>query len=406
MSDEARILDGIKVLDVGTFVFGPAATTVMSDFGADVIKVENPASGDPYRYFHTLPLLPESEEDYCFAVDGRNKRSICLDLSKAEGREVLYALVREADVFETNYHPSVIEKLGLGWPKLGSLNERLIYAQASGYGEAGAEVEKPGYDATAWWARSGLMDLVRQYGSEPALSMPAMGDRPSAMTLFGAIMLALYRRETTGRGLRVSTSLMANGAWANACLIQAALFGADPFEPVPRLETPNPFANIYPTRDDRWIFLAVLLPERDWNGLLAALDRRDLGDDPRFETLDGRYAHAQELAREFEAAFRSRDLSDWRQRLDREDVTFGIVARTEEVPEDDQMLANDVLIDGVDRDGGTFRTINSPIWIEGETKVKPRRAPTLGEHTEDVLAELGYDEAAIERLRSCGAIPE
>ena len=406
MSDEARILDGIKVLDVGTFVFGPAATTVMSDFGADVIKVENPASGDPYRYFHTMPLLPKSEEDYCFVVDGRNKRSICLDLSKAEGREVLYALVREADVFETNYHPSVIEKLGLGWPKLGSLNERLIYAQASGYGEAGAEVEKPGYDATAWWARSGLMDLVRPYGSEPALSMPAMGDRPSAMTLFGAIMLALYRRETTGRGLRVSTSLMANGAWANACLIQAALFGADPFEPVPRLETPNPFANIYPTRDDRWIFLAVLLPERDWDGLLAALDRRDLAQDPRFETLDGRYAHAQELAREFEAAFRSRDLSDWRQRLDREDVTFGIVARTEEVPEDEQMLANDVLIDGVDRDGGTFRTINSPIWIEGETKVKPRRAPALGEHTEEVLAELGYDTAAIEKLRTSGAIPE
>ena len=200
MTDDRPILDGIKVLDVGTWVFGPASTTVMADFGAEVIKVEHPTIGDAYRYLHLLPPMPVCSEDYCFLMDGRNKRSIALDLSKAEGREVLYRLVREADVFETNYHPSVLAKLGLTYDELSALNPRLVYAQASGYGEVGDEVEKPGFDATAWWARSGMMDAMRAFGAEPSLSMPAMGDRSGSMALFGAVMLALYERHTTGIG--------------------------------------------------------------------------------------------------------------------------------------------------------------------------------------------------------------
>ena len=403
MTDDRPILDGIKVLDVGTWVFGPASTTVMADFGAEVIKVEHPTIGDAYRYLHLLPPMPVCSEDYCFLMDGRNKRSIALDLSKAEGREVLYRLVREADVFETNYHPSVLAKLGLTYDELSALNPRLVYAQASGYGEAGDEVEKPGFDATAWWARSGMMDAMRAFGAEPSLSMPAMGDRSGSMALFGAVMLALYERHRTGRGAKVSSSLMANGAWANACMIQAVLCDADAYDPIPRLETPNAVANIYPTSDDRWIFLALVNEDRDWKGLCLALEREDLVDEWRFLTTEQRRNHSRELAAILDEAFRSRDLGHWRKALDQHDVTFGIVARTDEVPADVQMLANDVLVPFADGDGSRL-TVNSPIWVEGRAKVKPRRAPGIGEHTEEVLAEVGYDEAAIVALRDNGAI--
>ena len=223
------ILEGIRVLDVGSFVFGPAAATVMADFGADVVKVEPPETGDPYRYLHQMPPLPKCDEDYCWLLTGRGKRSVALDLKDAEAREVLLRLVREADVFVTNYPLRVLADLRLAWRDLEPLNPRLVFAHATGFGEDGPEAEKPGYDATAWWARSGLQDAVRPRGGLPGVSVPGMGDHPSAMALFGAIMLALYQRERTGRGSKVRSSLLANGAWSNAIYLQAMLCGAESF---------------------------------------------------------------------------------------------------------------------------------------------------------------------------------
>ncbi len=401
----AGILDGIKVLEVGTFVFGPAAATVMSDFGARVIKVEHPATGDPYRLLHRMPPMPACDRVYCFLVVGRNKRSIALDLSKAEGGLVLERLVRWSDVFLTNFHPSVLAKLHLTYDSLAERNPRLVYAHATGYGEAGAEVEKPGFDATAWWARSGLMDAVRQPGADPALSMPAMGDRPSAMSLFGGVMLALYQRERTGKGTKVSTSLMANGAWANACLIQSVVLGAKPFAVPSRMETLNAVVNLYPTRDDRWVFLALISEDRDWRGLTEALEHPELREQPHFATTADRRVHAQELTRILDHEFRRHDLAEWRQRLERHDVTFGVVARTDEVVHDAQMEANGVFVEVDDGRGGSFRSVDSPIRIAGQTKVRPRIAPAIGEHTAEILAEQGFDPAAIDRLRASGAIP-
>ena len=259
MTESRGIFAGLKVLDVASFIAAPAAAIVLADFGADVIKAEPPGSGDPYRTMPTHPGMPVSAHNYCWTVDARSKRSIALDLKHPDGRAVLYRLTRDADVFITNFPPPVRERLGIAYPQIEPLNPRLIYASLTGYGESGPEASKPGFDSTAWWARSGLMDqVVPHTGSPPARSLPGMGDHPTAIALFAVIVTALYRRERTGRGAAVSSSLLANGAWANAINVQAALCGATFLGRPPRDKPANPLRNHYRCRDGRWFLLSLL----------------------------------------------------------------------------------------------------------------------------------------------------
>src|SRR6201981_598847 len=213
---EKGIFEGLKVLDCASFIAAPAAAPVLSDFGADVVKIEPPGAGDPYTNLQNLPGYPRSEHNFAWLLEARNKKSLALDLSKAEGQAVLHRLAADADVFITNYPPAVRERLGLTHAKLAPLNERLIYASFTGYGEKGEEANKPGFDSNAYWARSGLMDLVRaDEDTTPARSIAGLGDHPCALAFYSAIVTALYRRERTGKGGHVSTNLMANGIWAN-----------------------------------------------------------------------------------------------------------------------------------------------------------------------------------------------
>ncbi len=282
MSD--AIFSDLRVIDCASFIAAPAAATVLSDFGADVVKIESPA-GDAYRNLGALPGLPTSEHDYAWMLTARNKRSLALDLRSAEGRGVLGDLVRAADVFITNYPQPVRRRLAITPDDLMPLNQRLIYAAFSAYGETGEEAEKSGFDSTAWWARSGLMDLVRaDHTAAPARSAPGMGDHPSAMGLYGAIVTALYRRERTGLGAVVHSSLLANGLWANGFLVQAKLCGAEFHPRPPRTEAPNAVTNHYRTRDGRWFMLSMLNEERQFRPFAAALGHPELADDPRFAT--------------------------------------------------------------------------------------------------------------------------
>src|ERR1700676_3977856 len=224
---EDGIFEGLKVLDCASFIAAPAAATVLSDFGAEVIKIEPPGSGDPYRNLPNLPGYPVSEHNFAWLLEARNKRSLALDLSKPEGQAVLHKLAAEADVFITNYPPPVRERLGITHAHLAPNNERLIYASFTGYGEKGEEANKPGFDSNAYWARSGLMDLVRaDQNATTARSVASMGDHPFAMAFYFAIVTALYKRERTGKGSHVSSNLMANGIWANGILAQAKLCSA------------------------------------------------------------------------------------------------------------------------------------------------------------------------------------
>ncbi|WP_027527935.1 CaiB/BaiF CoA-transferase family protein [Bradyrhizobium sp. Ec3.3] len=396
------IFDGLKVLDCASFIAAPAAATVLSDFGADVVKIEPPGMGDPYRNLPNLPGYPASEHNFAWLLEARNKKSLALDLTKPDAQAVLYRLVAESDVFITNMPPQVRLKLGITYDHLAHLNERLIYASFTGYGEKGEEANKPGFDSNAYWARSGLMDLVRaDTNTTPARSVAGMGDHPCAMALYSAIVTALYQREKTGKGAHVASNLMANGVWAASVLAQAKLCGAKFGERRPRERALNAVTNHYQCKDGRWIILSLLNEDRQWPTLARCMEREDLITDPRFATKPDRHARSVELIRIFDEVFATKDLAEWRKILDGNGLVFGVVGILDDIPNDQQMLDNEVL---VPFENDTMLTINSPIWIDGTRKVQPRKPPAVGEHSDDILREAGYDEAMIKTLRASGAV--
>jgi crotonobetainyl-CoA:carnitine CoA-transferase CaiB-like acyl-CoA transferase len=396
------IFEGLKVLDCASFIAGPAAATILSDFGAAVIKIEPPGVGDPFRGLAALPGNPKSAHNYAWMLEARNKRSLALDLGTAEGQAVLRHLLVQTDVFITNFPHAVRQRLGITYEDLGPLNGRLIYASLSGYGETGAEANKPGFDSNAWWARSGLMDVVRSEAeAAPARSVPGMGDHPSAVALYAAIVTALYRREHTGKGSQVATSLMANGVWSNGYFVQARLCGAS-IEPRPRREHAfNALSNHYRCRDARWLILSLLNEDRQWPVLVSCLGRPDLLDDPLFAARPERHANARALITILDEVFATRDLAAWRTVLDAAGLIFGFVATLDDIAGDEQMRVSDVL---VPFENDAMLTINSPLWVEGTEKVRPQRPPALGEHSDEILRAAGYDEAAIQKLRMSGVV--
>src|SRR5438874_12000756 len=399
---EKGIFEGLKVLDCASFIAAPAAATVLSDFGADVIKIEPPGLGDPYRNLPNLPGYPASPHNFAWMLESRNKKSLALDLSKAEGRRVLYRLVGETDVFITNFPPAVRKRLGITYEELMPLNERLIYASFTGYGEKGAEADKPGFDSNAYWARSGLMDLVRaDEHTTPARSVAGMGDHPCAMAFYGAIVTALYKRERTGKGSHVSSNLMANGGWAASVLAQAKRCGAKFGERRPRERALNAVTNHYQCRDGRWLILSLLNEERQWPVLARCMGREDLIIEARFGTKADCHARSLDPIKIFDEIFATKDLAEWRKILDGNGLVFGVVGILDDIPQDKQMLDNEVL---VPFENDTMLTISSPIWVDGARKVQPRRPPGIGEHSHEILRNAGYDEASIQKLRASGAV--
>ncbi len=401
MHADQQAFEGLKVIDCASFIAAPAAATILSDFGADVIKIE-PPEGDAYRELYRFPGLPASERNYPWELDSRNKRSVALDLKQPDGLAILYRLIASADVFITNYPLPVRRRLKLDYDSIAPLNKRLIYGSFTAYGEHGPEADKTGFDATAWWARTGLMDLVRaDANSAPARSVAGMGDHPSACALFGAIATALYRRERTGRGGMVSSSLMSNGLWANGFFVQGHLSGATIVPRRPRTEAPNPLTNIYRCRDNRWLSLVVLNEARQFEPFLNALGCADLSHDERFATAQERGVHNQELIAHFDARFAERDLADWRVRLDAAGITFGVIGTLSDIDDDEQMRAGGALVPFAD---GSGLTVASPLEVDGAGKRAPGAAPRLGEHSEVVLREAGYSEAQIRDLLERGVL--
>jgi crotonobetainyl-CoA:carnitine CoA-transferase CaiB-like acyl-CoA transferase len=375
----------------------------MSDFGAAVIKIEPPGAGDPYRHRAGRPPLKVAKRNPNWVLDARNKRSLALDLARPEGQAVLHRLAAGADVFITNYPPPVRRKLRVAYDDIAPLNPRLIYASFTGYGEAGDEADKPGFDVTAWWARSGLMHLVRAGESAmPACSLSGMGDHPSAMALFGAIASALYQRERTGRGGHVGSSLLANGLWANACQVQFALCG----EPVAVQPPPDVALHAlrthYACRDGRWLILSIVPNEARWRSLARVLGG-GLADDPRFATEADRVANAHALIAAIGEIFLTRDQAHWRRALDEAGLVFGIVAAPEDVAADQQARAAGAIVPFAD---GETETVSTPFWIAGQAKPAPFHAPELGEHSGAILRDAGFAEAEIDRLRLDGIIAQ
>ncbi|MBV1930087.1 MAG: CoA transferase [Porticoccaceae bacterium] len=404
MTQAQSILTGIKVIEVSTFIFGPGCGAIMSDFGADVIKVETPGMGDPLRHAHKGPPFMPLDFPYAWQQDNRNKRSIALDLKSEEGYEVLKKLVSEADVLITNFPPKVLEKLKIRHEDLAPGNDQLIYAQITGYGEKGDDANTPGFDGNAYWARTGLMDIVRTADSEPTLPALAMGDHPSAMTLYAAIVTGLFQRERTGKGAKVYSSLMANGLWAGSSNLSGVLAGTSPAKRMRPQAPGNALVNHYQTKDERWLSIIVLQEDKNWPKFIKAIERPDLAEDPRFAKTKDRHKHGRELAPILREVFASRDCEQWRQRLRENSVTFSAVATFEDVIDDPQALLNDMIIDVEGHDSGRGQQINSPFWVQGSPKVPAKLGPELGANSEEILRDLGYDDKAISELGEKGAI--
>ncbi|MBI3637942.1 MAG: CoA transferase [Candidatus Rokubacteria bacterium] len=398
----SRLLEGIRVIDAASFIAGPVATTVMAEFGADVIKVE-PPRGDVYRIRGAG--YPPSPYNFPWIVDNRNKRGVAIDLREKDGQAVLHRLLRDADVFVTNVPLDNRARLGVDYETLAALNERLIYASVTAYGEAGDEASKPGFDNIALWARTGLMDLMRAGADGPPLrSLPGMGDHPTGMSLFGAIMAGLYQRERTGRGTMVATSLMANGLWWNAIQVQGILCGARTEPRPPREESLNALACFYRCRDGRWFVLTHTADERRWEPFAAAIGRPELVDDPRFATLERRRKNARALITILDEVFATRDWPEWKRIIEATGVAIGVVATLDDIPNDVQMRASGALVPIADPRAGAALMVSSPITLAGQAKVPPTMPPAVGEHTVEVLRAAGIDQNDIDRLRAAGVI--
>lgn len=404
MGQDNNLFSGLRVIDAATWIAGPAAATVMSDFGAEVIKLE-PPTGDPLRHLvASNPNLGGGDHNHFWVLDGRNKRSLALDLKHADSRPVLDELVRSADVFITNFRSGLAARLGLDWERLREINPRLIYGQVTGYGDRGPGADQPGYDTTAWWSRTGLADWVRRPGTPPAMSAPGMGDHATAMSLFAAISAALFARQQSGTGRRVSTSLFANGIWSNSMLASMRLCGAELPERTVDTAITNALAIQYETADGRWLQLTLLNEEREWPRLLEALSAENLADDPRFATVEARKENAPALHDVLMGAFHRLTAKQARTLLEAAGIPAAMLTTVDDIPEDPQALAADIITPVAEpRAGGWEQTINSPIWIDGYDKRLPEYAPAIGEHSDVILDELGFNAESRERLRAAGA---
>jgi formyl-CoA transferase len=396
-----NIFSGLKVVDLASFIAGPGAAVILSDFGADVVKVE-PPTGEAWRNGYRIPPQPRSHDNYPWQLNNRNKRGLALDLKSPQAAEILERLVKWADVLIVNTPHPARKRLKLEYDDVVQWNPRLIYADLTGYGEKGPDADLPGFDITAYWARSGLLSLTRDAGAPPTLPPSGSGDHATAVTLFSAIVTALYRRERTGKGSYVTTSLLAAGVWACGVFVQAALCDATFFPLHDRLRPPNATLNVYRASDDTW-FLIVLTPDK-WPALASGIGRPDLVKDPRFANPSQQMANSADLTAILDETFEAQPMAHWRDIFDKAHLTFGVVRAPSEVVKDPQLRENDIVVP-IEGAGGNLQfTVSSPMQVHDVAKVPAKRAPEIGEHNEEILTELGFDSKTIDAFRVSGAL--
>src|SRR5712671_1259461 len=396
-----NIFSGLKVVDLASFIAGPSAAVILSDFGADVIKVE-PPGGELWRHGQEISP-PFSKEPYPWHLANRNKRGMAIDLKSPAAQQILEKLVKWADVLIVNTPHPARKRLKLAYEDVAKWNPRLIYADLTGFGEKGPDAGLPGFDITAYWARSGLLSLTRDAGAPPTWPLSGSGDHATAVGLFSAIVMGLYRRERTGKGSYVTTSLLAEGIWAAAVSIQGALSGAKLFGLHDRKSPPNPAMNVYKSADDHW-FVLLVTPDK-LAALANAIGRADLLTDPRFSDPAKAAANAADLTGILDEAFAGQSMAHWREVFEQAHITFGDVKGPSDVISDPQLRENDIVVPLEGAGDKLTSTISSPMQVHGVAKVPAKRAPELGEHTDEVLRELGFASAEIEDLHTGGAIP-
>jgi formyl-CoA transferase len=397
-----NVFSGLKVVDLASFIAGPGAAVILSDFGADVIKVE-PPTGDLYRTVYNIAPYPRAKDNYAWHLNNRNKRGMAVDLKSPGAATILERLVKWADVLIVNTPRPARKRLRLEYDDVAQWNPRLIYADLTGYGDNGPDANLPGFDITAYWARSGLLSLTRDAGAPPTVPVTGSGDHATAVGLFSAIVMGLYRRERTGKGSYVTTSLLAEGVWAAGMMNAAALCDAKFFPLHDRKAPPNAALNVYRTSDDNW-FLLVVTPDK-LTALAEVIGRADLLADARFSDAAKLAENMAQLTAILDEVFSAQPMVHWHDVLARAHITFDVVKEPGEVVKDPQLTENGIVVP-IEGAGGKLKfTISSPIQMHGVAKVPARRAPVLGEHNEQVLEQLGFSTAEIEGFRASRAIP-
>jgi crotonobetainyl-CoA:carnitine CoA-transferase CaiB-like acyl-CoA transferase len=393
-------MDGIRVVEMGFWVAGPSAAGILADWGADVVKIEPPA-GDPFRgLFSSLGI----DANPPFELDNRGKRSIALNLDSEEGRSIAGQLVDRADVFISNMRPAALERIGFDPETLRARNRRLVYASVTGYGLAGPDRDRAAYDVGAFWSRSGVVAALSPDGVVPAYQRGGMGDHMAGLAAAGAVSAALLSRERTGEGQLVATSLMRIGAYMMGWDLNINLRLGVPTVPMSRAAPPNPLINCYRCKDDTWLWLLGLEGDRHWPDVIKAIERPDLLEDDRFSDLMLRLQHAAELVAVLDEVFATRTRDDWGIALDRENMWWAPIQGTHDLLNDPQAEGAGIFVEVPTADGSA-RMVSTPVDFSDTAWAPTGTSPELGQHTEEVLLELGYEWERIAELAGEGVIP-
>ena len=392
-----EVFRGVRVVELAQWLFVPTTGALLADWGADVIKIEHPVSGDSYRGLASQGIHAVSNGiNPAMESANRGKRSLGLDVKRPAGRELLLRLCATADVFLTNLLPGAQQRLGLSVEVLRAANPRLIVGRGHGFGARGPDADLPSFDASAFWARGGLGETLTPADlAQPIGQRGGIGDRSAAVQLAFGIAGALFRRERSGEPSLVDVSLLSTAIWTLTSDVLSALQGS--FRPAPPIETrsptANPLVNTYRTRDGRFLCLMFLQPDRYWPDLCRALGRPELASDPRFGDIEGRARHRDACVSELDAIFAQRSYSEWCQAFAGEQFPWAPFQRVTELIGDRQVAANgylgEVAVSGAD----SFRMPNGAVQFD-ESAAALRRAPEHGQHTEEILQELGlsWDE--------------
>jgi len=391
-------LEHLKVVDAASYLAAPGAATVLADFGADVVKIE-PLQGDGYRL-----LVGPYPVPYHWQLTSRNKKSIALDLRSDRGLSILHELVADTDVLLTNFRPDQQRDFKMTWDQMSERNDRLIMAEVTGYGTEGPDRNMRAFDATAWWARSGMMDLIREPDRIPQQGAGGFGDHATCMSLFGGIMMALYQRERTGKGTFVQTSLVANGVWSNGMQVQGKIAGFDLNEWRQENGQPSPFGAVYETSDHRHVLLSITNPKKEWSNLAAAVGHPEWLE--IWPVARDAYRDQDNVRQHIATAMAQMTAAQVHEQMTEYTIPYGLVQNLDDVVNDEQLKANDILIP-TESDNPDYQwTVNSPITLQGHSKRAPKEARDTGADSREILESLGYTEGAIQDLIDVGVVGE
>ena len=395
-------LDGVRILDMTVGQHGPVATSMLADMGADVIKIEDRRGGDSGRYM-TAMMGAKVAQNFYFENNNRSKRSLRVDLKKGEGRKVIYKLLETYDVFVTNFREQAVNRLGMDYESLSAERPTLVYALAYGFGREGPDSGRPALDLAAQ-ARGGIWSVSGEPDQPPPRIGAGMADQVGAGILAYGIMLALFARERTGKGQQVNTSLLGSQAWLGSLSLQAYLFYGRTAAPVSRDKSGNPLWSIYKCRDGKWICLAMLGSDPYWHEFCAAAEIEHIENDPKFESHVIRTANAVELIQILDEKFGSEDRAYWVERFNSTDLIWAPANDYAEVAADSQMTTNNYIVNVDHPTHGNVKMVGPPVRLSETPGGIKRPAPEYGQHTEEVLLELGYSWDDISRLNEAEVI--